>query len=171
MASSLYNVNANLIFTYIYTNCVLAFRCIIICLILSFLYDFCEPKAAWSYFHIFRLKPRHCNSPELNTMIKHRSAPRLISKVLSNKNTLIKSERCGWRQSKGEVTDLINPNTGARIEADANFSISSNPRWNYLKKRLHSVIHTPPPPYSTLFPVPSPVFTPFLHQSLPSSSE
>jgi len=82
--------------------------------------------------------------------------------------TLIKREM--WR-GKEAVTDLINPNTAARIEADANFSISNNPWWNYLKTRLDSVIHTPPPPYSTRFPVPSPVFTPFLHQSLPSSSE
>lgn len=94
-----------------------------------------------------------------------------FQKFSAIKNTLIKSERCGGRQSKGEVTDLINPNTEARIEADANFSISSNPRRNYLKKRLHGVIHAPPPPYSTPFPVPSPVFTPFPHRSLPSSSE
>lgn len=87
------------------------------------------------------------------------------------KNTLIKSDRCGGRQSNREVTDLINPHTEARIEADANFSISSNPQRNDLKERLHGMIHAPPPPYPTPFSVPFPVFTPFLHRSLLSSSE
>jgi len=91
-----------------------------------------------------------------------------FQKFSAIKNTLIKSERCGGRQSKGDVTDLINPNTEARIKTDANFSISSNPRRTSLKKRLHGEFHPVPCPLSCIYCIR--VF-PFLHRSLPSSSE
>ncbi len=59
-----------------------------------------------------------------------------FQKFSAIKNTLIKSERCGGRQSKGDVTDLINPNTEACIKTDANFSISSNPLADLLEEKV-----------------------------------
>lgn len=52
------------------------------------------------------------------------------------KFSAIKQKWERWRKTHGqaEVTHTINSNTETGIEADANFSISSNPRQNDLKK-------------------------------------
>lgn len=98
------------------------------------LYDFCVPKATLSYFHILYIK----SPAPWTTQHTPRHDQTLLISFL--KFSAIKQKRERWRKTHGQVqvTHLINSNIETGIRADANFSISSNPRQNNWKRKQKS---------------------------------